>query len=603
MGNARGQGSLTRSPKSGSGQPEPPFALDSAYNGLSVDAAGKIVLGQDVGAAGNPAILLNDREIPMAGFYLDFKGSNIDVFIDDRAGTQKFEVKTPVGNRFLLVDIFNSQYGLGNVDATGTQGLLLVDGTNSRIDMKGGAGFSDRFRLDYANHVASVTSTRFETTKGSNVVAANDLTLPANGNGFLVTGNTQINAITTANWQAGSFAWLEFTGTPTIKNNTAGGAGTAPLQLSGDADFTADNGTVLWLEFDGANWQEVARKQKTKGGNNNFRNALTETGVNVEWGGILIHDTEVEQDDNTIAFLNQGDKYFLSDPALRIFEFGDVDATLNGMELNIDDGAAAVFIGNNTTQFLIDQGNQFARLNILGHIVFATDIPTETYQFGDVSNTNGGLNLKITNSTTSIQDVQPSLHRYFFLDRANGLYEIGDIDEVGNSNWFYIDDANNTILMQLGDRNYVGAETEIGSYEPGAAAMYGQLDEDTFGGVFVQSGQDVKLQSFHNDGGTSRNLALFLINHLTGRQFRVEASNPNGDFLLIDIENKAYKIGDIDTTNNGNYFSIDDANNKFFSSLSGVPVFANNAAAITGGLASGNWYRTGGDPDYIAIVH
>ena len=34
-----------------------------------------------------------------------------------------------------------------------------------------------------------------------------------------------------------------------------------------------------------------------------------------------------------------------------------------------------------------------------------------------------------------------------------------------------------------------------------------------------------------------------------------------------------------------------------------LKVFANNAAAITGGLVAGDLYRTGADPDLIAIVH
>jgi hypothetical protein len=34
-----------------------------------------------------------------------------------------------------------------------------------------------------------------------------------------------------------------------------------------------------------------------------------------------------------------------------------------------------------------------------------------------------------------------------------------------------------------------------------------------------------------------------------------------------------------------------------------LPIFANNAAAITGGLVAGNLYRTGGDPDIVAVVH
>src|SRR5580658_103912 len=35
----------------------------------------------------------------------------------------------------------------------------------------------------------------------------------------------------------------------------------------------------------------------------------------------------------------------------------------------------------------------------------------------------------------------------------------------------------------------------------------------------------------------------------------------------------------------------------------GIPVFANNAAAIAGGLAAGDLYRTGANPDPVCVVH
>lgn len=57
-------------------QPAPPFDLDSANNGLSVDpVTGKIVLGQDFAAPGNPAILTAAREIPTNGNGLSFTGT------------------------------------------------------------------------------------------------------------------------------------------------------------------------------------------------------------------------------------------------------------------------------------------------------------------------------------------------------------------------------------------------------------------------------------------------------------------------------------------------------------------------------------------------
>lgn len=35
----------------------------------------------------------------------------------------------------------------------------------------------------------------------------------------------------------------------------------------------------------------------------------------------------------------------------------------------------------------------------------------------------------------------------------------------------------------------------------------------------------------------------------------------------------------------------------------GLLIFANNAAAIAGGLSPGQFYRVGGDPDLVAVVH
>ncbi|MES2395038.1 MAG: hypothetical protein V4549_03505 [Bacteroidota bacterium] len=95
--------------------------------------------------------------------------------------------------------------------------------------------------------------------KSVGVTAANNLTLGA-GNENIVSGNTQINAITTANWTAGSKVTLIFLGTPTIKHNTAGGAGTAKILLAGSGDIVAAANTVLQLEFDGTQWQEISRK-------------------------------------------------------------------------------------------------------------------------------------------------------------------------------------------------------------------------------------------------------------------------------------------------------------------------------------------------------
>lgn len=101
---------------------------------------------------------------------------------------------------------------------------------------------------------------RIMSNKGIDIVAANNLALGEDGNSFKITGNTTINAIFASTWQPGAEVTLMFTGTPTVKHNTAGSAGTAKMFLSGSADLTAANNTVLTLIYDGTQWQEKSRK-------------------------------------------------------------------------------------------------------------------------------------------------------------------------------------------------------------------------------------------------------------------------------------------------------------------------------------------------------
>lgn len=105
-----------------------------------------------------------------------------------------------------------------------------------------------------------MTGARFQQAKGANVASANDLTLGTDGNSFTITGNTQINAIATANWQAGARFVLLLTGTPTLKHDTAGGAGTAKMKLASSLDFTPAAGdTRMEFWYDGTVFWELSR--------------------------------------------------------------------------------------------------------------------------------------------------------------------------------------------------------------------------------------------------------------------------------------------------------------------------------------------------------
>lgn len=184
-----------------------------------------------------------------------FGGTNSDFawgFVDNVANTNKFDfwcgANTVTG-------------GMGIWNTTGMAGSSLrmwLDGTGGTAN----AVFSHNTTT--AIKISSLGDTLFfgrsEWAKGADVAAANDLTLGSGGNSFTITGNTQINAITTLNWQAGSVIILEFSGAPTIKHNNAGSAGTAVFKLAGSVDLVAAAETVLTVYYNGTNFQEIARK-------------------------------------------------------------------------------------------------------------------------------------------------------------------------------------------------------------------------------------------------------------------------------------------------------------------------------------------------------
>jgi len=148
------------------------------------------------------------------------------------------------------------------------------------------------FTLSVSGGVLAMTSSRFEEAQGASVAAANNLTLGSDGTLFPITGNTQINAITTTNFQAGSRIAFIFTGTPTIKNNTAGGGGTAPMLLAGRVDYNATAGDYIAFQYNGTNWYETNRKVSASVGSYVFSNGITESPVGtVKLGGTFASTT------------------------------------------------------------------------------------------------------------------------------------------------------------------------------------------------------------------------------------------------------------------------------------------------------------------------
>ena len=176
-------------------------------------------------------------------------------YVDDT--TKLLFAKTGVNKYCLFLDVTNGLYQLGDIAGVSNSTFLSIDDTNKKATFTANA---KTWTFDGTNSKITLSNVRYEQAKGTDTAAANDLTLPGTGNFIKITGNTQINAITTLNWQAGSVVTLWFTGTPTVKNNTAGGAGTAKIFLNGSVDLAAANNTMLTLVYDGTEWQEISRK-------------------------------------------------------------------------------------------------------------------------------------------------------------------------------------------------------------------------------------------------------------------------------------------------------------------------------------------------------
>lgn len=106
-----------------------PFSSTSAENGLSINGAGRVVLGQDVGQAGNPARITNARELQVAN------GANI--VITDENGVV-FAYFDPQGQIMQLgydlavteadrMAVFGPAQGAGEgVEIKGAQRLNLI---------------------------------------------------------------------------------------------------------------------------------------------------------------------------------------------------------------------------------------------------------------------------------------------------------------------------------------------------------------------------------------------------------------------------------------------------------------------------------------------
>lgn len=196
--------------------PPAPGTLLGANNGLSTDAAtGTIAqLGQTIARAGNPAALLQNREIVLAAFVLslrkilgrdtiDLTEGAIDISGDSSSGTGS-------GGALLNMQDSNST-AAWNVLVGAATVLMTWDNTlvwrhtfgNSFVEMLGGLMIQDGIGLRLRNTASLVESfadtdyaINMDTTGGNATVSLNPVTMRANRLGKIKKVSIDANTIT-----------------------------------------------------------------------------------------------------------------------------------------------------------------------------------------------------------------------------------------------------------------------------------------------------------------------------------------------------------------------------------------------------------------------
>ena len=110
------------------------------------------------------------------------------------------------------------------------------------------------------------------------------------------------------------------------------------------------------------------------------------------------------------------------------------------------------------------------------------------------------------------------------------------------------------------------------------------------------------------DTGITQNVALFQAS--SGNFAEIQVQDSAGAAHVVRLRNRAGifelysdngSLGLVQTTVGHIGIGTTTANSPL--AVVSLPVYANNAAAITGGLAAGDFYRTGGDPDLVCVTH
>ena len=209
-------------------------------------------------------------------------GADVTIYEDGGARFNQQQNSAPTADFFVYttnypngfrIDVSANQINIGN-SANQQGGLFSADiddeeitinkfNTGANLIVESSSAGVNLFETDTTNDKitqgTTIFTSRYQGKKGSDVASSSQITL-GDGNYFDITGTTNIDYITTTDWQAGSVVTLQFDGALTVMHNTAPLSGvTGPFMLSGAANFAATADDTLTVVYDGSKWREISR--------------------------------------------------------------------------------------------------------------------------------------------------------------------------------------------------------------------------------------------------------------------------------------------------------------------------------------------------------
>jgi hypothetical protein len=432
--------------------------LTGANNGTSLDVGGTIVqLGQDVGAVGNPAILLNDREIPMGGFSFQL-GGNADkrFFVDPTAGLYQFgDINAALNNMFLQINdtLFTCQ--LGDINQVNNKTLFKILDAAGKSTIFGSVvgleASSPNLPLWGINENTSTNTVQQGLAlnrAGANGAIGMGIQILTNMNDAsgILENSSSIDTIWTDPTSLTLTSNLEFklrnTAIPLATKFSLYGTGDVRLNDYGTGAFSAVPAFMLGVDASGFIIEVAGGGAGLAGADNGL--SLDAGGTIAELGqdvgavgdpGILLNDREIPMGGFSFAMQDAGNRKFLIDNANSLYEFGDIDLSNNGTQLIIDDASEWIKAMNN------------------GNIYLSLDIAGQDYALGDYSGATNGVLWDVRNGAANAIQGTANINgnpgsSVFSISGATNSYRIGDLNNRLNHSLFKIDDANQVVTIE-----------------------------------------------------------------------------------------------------------------------------------------------------------